>query len=166
MKKATPDYMVHQLCRVFETDPNTYYYQCQQKPVGHQEHIILESIKTIVVKTCYTYGKRRIHASLINQGFKLGIFRTATLMRKANVFATAPRKKHDYPNTDKPHIKTENILGRQFQPKTISTHQGWGYLACVLDLGSKEIVGWAMSRHPCDLRKDTLNKPCYSKTTV
>lgn len=39
----------------------------------------------------------------------------------------------------------------------VRTHQGWSYLACVLDLGSKEIVGWAMSTHPdAELAKDAL----------
>ena len=39
----------------------------------------------------------------------------------------------------------------------VRTHQGWSYLACVLDLGSKEIVGWAMSKHPnAALAKEAL----------
>ncbi len=89
-------------------------------------------------------------------------------MRKANVFAITPRKKHYYPNTGKSHIKADNILRRQFYPETINTHwvgdityirthQGWSYLACVLDLGSKEIVSWAMSKHPnAELAKKAL----------
>ncbi len=90
-------------------------------------------------------------------------------MKKANVFAITPRKRHYCPSTGKPHIKAENILERQFYPKTINTHrvgdityvrthQGWSYLACVLDLGSKEIVGWVMSKHPnATLAKEALN---------
>ena len=50
-----------------------------------------------------------------------------------------------------------NLLNREFSPSTVNTHwvgeityvkthQGWSYLACVLDLGSKEIVGWAFSQ--------------------
>ncbi len=130
---------------------------------------MITAIKAIAVETGHTYGKRRMHASLRNRGFTLGIYRTSTLMKKANVTAITPRKRHYYPNAGKTHIKVRNILERQFYPKTVNTHwvgdityirtyQGWSYLACVLDLGSKEIVGWAMSKHPnAELAKAALN---------
>lgn len=122
MRKAKPGYTVHELCRVFQTRASTYYYQCREKSINHEERIMMAAVKTIAVETNYSYGKRRIHASLLNQGFKLGIFRTKTLMKKANVFAITPRKRHYYPSTGKPHIKAENILARRFYPKTINTH--------------------------------------------
>ena len=169
MKKANPDYTVHELCRVFGVSMSTYYYQCRQRPIKHEELIMMAAIKTIAVETGHTYGKRRMHASLLSRGFEVGIYRTATLMKKANVTAITPRKRHYYPNSGRTHIKATNILERQFYPDTINTHwvgdityirthQGWSYLACVLDLGSKEIVGWAMSKHPnAELAKEALN---------
>ena len=88
-----------------------------------------------------------MHASLLNRGFKIGVYRTATLMKKANVTAIAPRNRHYYPHAGKNHIKAKNILERQFYPETINTPR-LELPGLLPDLGSKEIVGWAMSKHP------------------
>ena len=81
-----------------------YYYQCRPRPVKHEELVMMAAIKTIAIETGHSYGKRRMHASLVIRGFKLGVYRTATLMKKANVTAIAPRKRHYYPNAGKTHI--------------------------------------------------------------
>ena len=135
------------------------------------EHLkILDDIKAIARETDNTYGKRRMRVALQKRGFQLGIYRTSTLMKKANIVAITPKKKHHYPNTGEEHKKAANVLQRQFNPETTHTHwvgdityirtyQGWSYLAAVLDLGSREIVGWAMSQHPnADLAKAALQQ--------
>ena len=117
------------------------------------------NIKAIAQETGNSYGKRRMMIELHNRGFELGVHKTASLMKKANVVAIRPKKPHYYPNTGEVHNKADNLLKRQFNPEEINTHwvgdityiwthQGWSYLACVLDLGSREIVGWALSQHP------------------
>ena len=105
---------------------------------------------------------------LNNNGFQLGLHQTATLMKKAEVVAIRPMKRHYYPNNGLEDKYFPNLLNREFTPNTlnthwvgdityIKTHQGWSYLACVLDLGSKEIVGWALSQSPnAQLAKDAL----------
>jgi len=88
-------------------------------------------------------------------------------MRNAGIVAKIPKKQHNYPKeTEKPNIP--NLLNRQFNPGTINTHwvgdityiknhQGWSYLATVLDLGSREIVGYALSQSPdAQLAKQAL----------
>lgn len=159
MKKANVDYTVTELCLLFQYGERTYYAQIRQKPINHQELVVTAVIKSTAAETGNTYGKRRMHASLQQQGFKLGINKTASLMKKSHVIAITPRRKHYYPNTGKDHAKATNILDRQFSPETMNTHwvgdityirtyQGWSYLACVLDLATREIVGWAMSQTP------------------
>lgn len=76
----------------------------------------------------------------------------------------------DYPDSGEVHVKAPNVLKRQFNPGTINTHwvgdityirthQGWSYLASVLDLGSREVVGWAMSQQPnTKLTKEALKQ--------
>lgn len=93
-------------------------------------------------------------------------------MKKAQVVATTPKKKHYYPDAGKGHHKAPHLLEREFNPGTrgthwvgdityIRTHQGWSYLACVLDLGSRELVGWSMSQQPdAELAKDALKRGC------
>jgi len=89
---------------------------------------------------------------LNNRGYIVGIYKTASHMKKANVTAINPVKRHYYPDAGDVHQKADNVLKREFNPGTINTHwvgdityirshQGWSYLACVLDLGSKEVVG-------------------------
>jgi transposase InsO family protein len=116
-----------------------------------------------------SYGRRRHHATLLKQGLKLSISKTAKLMIDANVQARKPSKKHDYPNTGKAHFIADNHLNRAFEQPCINTHwvgdityirtyQGWSYLACVLDLASKELVGFALSNSPnALLAKEALN---------
>lgn len=147
---------------------STYYYQQQEKRIKADEVKLLRVIKAIAVDTNNAYGKRRIHKELQLQGFRLGIYKTSSLMKKARVIAITPKKKHYYPDTGEAHNKAPNLLQRQFEPGTINTHwvgdityirthQGWSYLASVLDLGSREIVGWAMSQHPnAELAKSAL----------
>jgi len=130
---------------------------------------LIVAIKGIAQKTENTYGKRRMQPELLKQGFVLGLHRTSRLMKKAGVVAITPKKKHYYADAGKAHHKAENLLARQFNPGTVNTHwvgdityirtrQGWSYLACVLDLGSKEIAGWSMSKQPnAQLAKTALS---------
>lgn len=80
-------------------------------------------------------------------------------MVKANIVAIRSKKRHYYQNSGQEHKYAPNLLKRDFYSQThnthwvgdiayISTHEGWSYLACVLDLSTKEIVGYAMSQSP------------------
>ncbi len=169
MKKATPDYSVHELCDLFQLSESTYYAQIRPKPVNVEHMMIMSAIKSISVEIGSTYGRRRMKEDLAIKGFKLGIYRIVTLMKQALVKAIRPSRKHYYPNAGKAHLIAPNLLERQFNPEQanthwvgdityIRTHQGWSYLACVLDLATKEIVGWAMSKSPnAELAKVALS---------
>jgi transposase InsO family protein len=169
MKKANPNYSTHELCSLFQLSESTYYAQIRAKPVNDENVMIMSAIKSISSETGATYGRRRMKEALAIKGFKLGIYRTATLMKLALVKALRPSRKHYYPNMGKAHLIAPNLLDRQFNPEQtnthwvgdityIRTHQGWSYLACVLDLATKEIVGWAMSKSPnAELAKEALS---------
>jgi len=159
VKKASPHYHLNELCTLFELSTSTYYYQNKPTTTNTEEQNMIINIKAIAQETGNSYGKRRMMIELHNRGFELGVHKTASLMKKANVVAIRPKKPHYYPNTGEVHNKADNLLKRQFNPEEINTHwvgdityiwthQGWSYLACVLDLGSREIVGWALSQHP------------------
>jgi transposase InsO family protein len=159
MKKANPDYSVHELCSLFQLSESTYYAQLRPKAVNSQQSMIISAIKSISVETGSTYGRRRMKEALATKGFKLGIYQTVSLMKQALATAIRPSRKHYYPNAGKAHLIAPNLLNRQFNPEQanthwvgdityIRTHQGWSYLACVLDLATKEVVGWAMSKSP------------------
>lgn len=106
-----------------------------------------------------SYGKRRMRVELNEAGFKVGLYQTASLMKQANVVAIRPRKRHVYPNSGIEGNSAKNHLNREFECHELNTkysgdityvrtHQGWSYLACVMDLANREIVGWACSQTP------------------
>ena len=159
MNKADNNYTLTELCKLFNIKPSTYYYQQQEKTVKSEIVDMISLLKITAKETNNTYGKRRMLKALRNNGFQLGITKTASLMKKAHIVAKNPKKKHHYPDSGEVHDKAPNVLKRQFNPDTVNTHwvgdityirthQGWSYLASVLDLGSREIVGFAMSQQP------------------
>lgn len=145
---------------------STHYYQIN-KQVSDEEKKIIAHIKSIAIESKHSYGKRRIRIELADKGIQMGLYKTSTMMKKANVIAIKPQKRHFYP-AGEIHKKADNLLKRQFNPETVNTHwvgdityiktyTGWSYLACVLDLGSREIMGWALSEEPnAELAKSAL----------
>jgi len=166
MKKACVKYSVTELCGVFNVCMSSYYYKSVLPNLVDIN--IITMIKAISNESRNSYGKRRIQAELNGRGHKVGLHKTASLMVKANIVAIRPKKRHYYPNSGQEHKYAPNLLKRAFYPENnnthwvgdityISTHQGWSYLACVLDLSTKEIVGYAMSQSPnAQLAKDAL----------
>ena len=166
MKKEVIKYSVTELCSVFNVSMSSYYYKPVLPNLVDINFITL--IKAISSESRNSYGKRRIQAELNGRGYEIGLYKTASLMSKANIVAIRPKKKHYYPNSGQEHKYAPNLLKREFYPEThnthwvgdityIATHQGWSYLACVLDLSTKEIVGYAMSQSPnAKLAKDAL----------
>jgi len=168
VKEADNRYTLSELCRLFGLSLSTHYYQVSHSSCNEHSQKIVTEIQVIAKETDDTYGKRRMKTELENRGFTIGLHKTASHMKKANVVAINPIKRHYYPDAGTVHKKAPNLLQREFSPSTINTHwvgdityirnhQGWSYLACVLDLGSKEVVGWAMSQQPnAELAKSAL----------
>ena len=166
IKKASPGYQTTELCTLFNLALSTHYYQVNNQMSDEDQETIAQ-IKLIAIETQHTYGKRRTQVELANRGIGIGIYKTASLMKKANVIAIKPKKRHSYP-TGEVHKKADHLLKRQFNPSTVHTHwvgdityiktyTGWSYLACILDLGSREIMGWALSEEPnAELAKSAL----------
>ena len=155
MKKAEQTLNTSHLCRLFNVPIASYYY----KPTDSQKEVdYRHTMKTIHAENFQSYGRRRMKVALANQGIHLGTFKIARLMKAAGIVAKVPEKPHYYPSGKQmPNIP--NLLQRQFNPDQINTHwvgdityirsyQGWSYLATVLDLGSREIVGYALSQTP------------------
>lgn len=102
------------------------------------------------------YGSRRIQAYLKAKGRSIGRYRVRRLMREHGLkskwrrkFVSTTDSKHDLP-------VAANILNRQFEPSSVNrawvsdityirTRSGWLYLAAVLDLYSRKVIGWAMA---------------------
>jgi putative transposase len=115
-------------------------------------------IQAIFTKSRATYGTRRIRQSLLRQNLSVGRRRIGRLMGAAGLACKTKRKfkattdsKHNLPVAD-------NLLDRQFTADKpdqvyagdityIHTQEGWLYLAVVIDLFSRQVVGWSMAEH-------------------
>lgn len=158
MKKA---HSVKRLCAAFEVARSTYYEwlarQAAPADPGHQR--LLTEVAVIHRQTCASYGRRRMSSELRRRDFNVGPFQARSLMREAGLTAAVP-KPPIYPKTmGKPDAVAPNHLDRRFNvavPGTVFagdityiwTQAGWLYLAVVMDLCARRIVGWAMSNSP------------------
>jgi putative transposase len=134
-----------------------YYWKTKKKSNRQQERErIIPKIKEIHRQTKASYGARRISAELESQGESCGRTKAASLMKLAGV--AAKQKKKFKVTTDSKHNLpiAPNLLKRNFEvPEPdivycsdityIWTNEGWLYLAVVLDLFSRQVVGWSMS---------------------
>jgi transposase InsO family protein len=113
-------------------------------------------VKAIAAATRSSYGSRRMAKQLQAEGFPVGRYKVRRLMRQAAVTVVRPKKRQPV-TTDSQHAYpvAPNLLARQFnvaQPDTVWvgdmtyvwTAEGWEYLAVLLDLHSRKVVGWAM----------------------
>ena len=165
---ANSDYTVTELCKVFGQKLSTYYDQVKMKLACPEKLEIIRVLKESAIEFDNTYGKRRMKKVLEHNGIKIGLHKTASMMKLAKVKAIKPKKKHCYPDGGQSNEAVDNLLDRQFDQPMVNTHwvgdityirshQGWSYLAAVFDLGAKEVVGWALSKQPtAELAKRAL----------
>lgn len=139
--------------------PRSSYYAWQQRQ-GVIDHALLgqvAQVRQIHHAHRGSYGSRRMAAELGRQGLQVGRHRARTLMRRAGVQARQVRR-HKYQHLGPEALTVANVLARQFKPTAINqvwagdityipTRQGWLYLAIVVDLYARRIVGWAHSHH-------------------
>jgi transposase InsO family protein len=151
-------YPVTLLCHTLEVT-RSGYYSWRRQPVSARakdDQGLVEEIRKSYKKSKRSYGSPRIYRDLREQGKTCGKHRIARLMRTNGIIAKHRRKfrattdsRHDLP------VAT-NLLDRQFMPTEpnqawvsdityVPTSEGWLYLAAVMDLASRRIVGWAMS---------------------
>ena len=157
---AKKDHTVKALCKAMDINRSTYYARLkskacldvQREALKHQTRVIHEQ-----VDACY--GTRRMSAELRARGFDVGRFQARALMRECTIEANMPKPPAKPKVGDKEDTASPNILERQFaveEPDTryagdisyIYTATGWTYLAVVMDLYNRQIVGWAYSRTP------------------
>ena len=137
---------------------------------------LLFQIKTLFSQYQRRYGAPRIYREMMEQyGYDGSLARVKRLMRQAGLRAKAKRKFKATTDSNHAHPIATNLLGQQFQATRpnqtwlsdltyIRTQEGWLYLAGVLDLYTREIVGWAMgSRTTQQLVVDALRMAWFRK---
>ena len=158
IKEHGTQYAVIRLCEALSVSPSGYYDWLHRKPSkqSQERRALLNKIVDIHADVMENYGSPRMHIELIERGYNASKGRVERLMRKHDIKAKrARRHKRTYEHRDV-IAPVDNILNREFSTHTpnkkwvqditfIETRQGWLYLAVVLDLYSRAIVGWSMS---------------------
>jgi transposase InsO family protein len=147
------------MCQLLGVTRSGYYAWQPEKagPRALENQVLVEQIRVEYKLSRQTYGSPRIWARLLRQGVSCGRHRVARLMRRAGI--RPPKRHRRYPVTTQRQpgvIPAPNRLDQDFSAPTantkwvsdftyIDTAQGWLYLAIILDLFSRKVVGWAMS---------------------
>lgn len=151
-------YPVRTLCRALRMSRQAYYQSRQgHESVRAAENRCLEDrIRVLYAKHDKRYGSPRITRELHKQGVRCGHNRTARLMRVMGL-KTKTARKYKPQTTDSRHVfpVADNLLGQEFRVERpnqvwvsdityIRTGSHWSYLATILDLFSRQVVGWAL----------------------
>lgn len=151
---------VQVMCEVLSVSRSGYYAWVArpESPRAAADRTLAAEIEAVHAESRGRYGSPRIHAQLRAHGRRVGRKRIARLMRGRGL--SARRKRRFRRTTDSVHAYpvAPNLLGRNFQADApnrvwladltyIWTAEGWLYLAVVLDLFSRRVVGWAMAEH-------------------
>lgn len=154
-------YPVRRMCEVLKVSTSGYYDWLKRAPSRRQQanEELLAAIRQVYETSRQTYGSPRIKAALKHQGISAGRNRIARLMRLHGLAAKRPRRKRPLTTQRTPGAKVApNRLAQHFvafRPNDvwladityIETVEGWLYLAAVMDLFSRAIVGWSMADH-------------------
>ena len=156
-----PEHTVQMLCETLNVSVSGYYgwRQRQERPSPRAvaDQSLLEELQNLHTRSRQTYGSPRLQAALRHQGRRHGRRRIARLMRQVGLSGRQKRRfrirttdsAHDLPVAPNRLAETAAATAPDqlwvADVTYISTGEGWLYLAGVLDLFSRQIVGWAMS---------------------
>jgi len=162
---------VRALCRVLGVSRAGFYAWQERAPSPHaqaDDRLGLE-IAAIHAESRQRYGSPRVHAELVDRGHRTSRKRVARLMRQRRLAARRRRRFRVTTDSRHPFPVAPNVLARRFEQPVpdaawvtdityIPTGEGWLYLAVILDLYSRFVVGWAMSdRITRELALDALD---------
>ncbi len=163
------------MCAILNVPRSTYY--SKKNPKKSEREIENEKLKTAILKyykeSKYRYGAPKIKIMLSKNGFNISIKRTQRLMRELGIKSIII-KKYRPTSKKKPKEGLENVLKRDFTTTSINEKwvgdityiktqkDGWCYLASVLDLHSKKIVGYSFGKNMTNnLVMTALKNACY-----
>lgn len=155
--KYRAQYPVLAMCDVLQINRSSYYAwkRRPETPRERADRVLLVHIRAAHKKSKCRYGSPRIHKALGKKGIRCGRKRVERLMRQNDIRAKGRRRFKATTDSKHSHPVAPNLLNRQFSveaPNTvwagdisfIPTKEGWLYLAVVLDLFSRRVVGWSL----------------------
>ena len=153
------------MCRLLQVGRASYYEWLTAQPSlrFQKNQELTAAIKALFFGSRCTYGTRRIKAALLQLGLKISRRRIGKIMKKEQLSCKTKRKFRNTTDSNHKQAIAPNLLGRDFVALApnekyvgdityIHTQEGWLYLAVVIDLFSRQVIGWSMKGH----MRDTL----------
>ena len=154
------NHAVRCLCRVMRVTRSGYYAWAKRRPSRRQREDaqLKVRIRAIHAASRSTYGSPRVYAQLKQDGFEVGRGRVARLLRELGLMGLPAKRFRHTTDSTHPLPVALNVLARNFEAERpnerwatdityLWTWEGWLYLAVVLDLFSRRVVGWAVQPH-------------------
>lgn len=153
-------FTVEFMCKQFGVSSAGFYAWRKREPSKHalEEAALTKEIERVFAESRQTFGSPRIHAKLKQDGQRTSRKRVARIMQEKLLAAREKRRFRRTTNSNHAFPIAENILNRAFKVDApdkvwvtdityIETREGWLYLAAIVDLYSRKVVGWAMSKN-------------------
>ena len=157
IREHRQQFRVAAICRVLKVSSSGYFaWLCRpESPRQRANRALVTRIKAAHARSRKTYGRRRIHVQLQREGVSCSPNRVARLMRQQGLCGLRRRKFKATTNSRHSFPVAPNLLARNFTATApdqvwvsdityLACEEGWEYLATVMDLYSRRIVGWAM----------------------
>ena len=163
-------YPVTSLCSLFDIHRSSYrYWQARDKKIRVDEVRTDAAVRAAHTLSNGSAGSRTIATLVTRGGYKLSRYRASKAMKRMGLASSQPPK-HNYKPANKVHVDIKNHLNRAFSPVRpdqiwcgdvtyLWVGSGWQYLATVLDLYGRKLIGFALSDSPdSELTKEALSK--------
>ncbi|MDD5039488.1 MAG: IS3 family transposase [Dehalococcoidales bacterium] len=152
------EFPVRLSCHVLEVSASGYYGFLRRRENNIQQADLIALIREVHRRSRYTYGSRRIMRQLRRNGLIIGRWRVRRLMRFAGIHVKRKRKYRTTTKSNHRYPVSPNLIQGCFRVAKpnlvwvsdityIKTMEGWLYLAVIMDLFSRKVVGWSLARN-------------------
>ena len=177
MKSHQAKYRISTMCRMLEISASGYYAWATRPPSARKISDLLlgDRIEANWRDSRETYGRPRIQADLVDEGIRVSDKRVARLMRERRIHGASRRKGFKTTVRDRDARPAPDLVDRKFMATApnqlwvadityVPTWSGFLFVAIVLDVYSRRVVGWAMATHlRTELVLDALNMAIYRR---
>ena len=171
------NYTVKQMCKALKFARSSYYEALVHVPSNKEQeyHKFSAEVKQCFEENKKRYGAVKIHRKLNDDGIPCSIKRVQRHMQRQGLCSVVVKRYNHKANQGKVPDDKENVLNRDFKAETINQkwvtdityihvlREGWTYLASVMDLYDRKIIGYAYGKHmTADLALDAVKNACIN----
>ncbi len=177
IEKYKDKFAISRICRVLGVNRSGFYAwrNRSESKRNIENRLLKKEIRKIYNENKGRYGSPKILYILEKKGLKYGHNRVARLMKEEGLKSIVLKKYKHSKKTIRAEDASNNILNRNFKCLSpnrvwatnityIATKQGWAYLCCFIDLYSRKVVGWSVSKNiNAELVTEALRKACINR---